>query len=65
MLEKLSYKQHFSKTINLAYPVMLSQVGHVTVGIVDSIMVGQIGPEALAASSFANNVLMVFLMFCV
>ncbi|WP_323757795.1 MATE family efflux transporter [Roseivirga sp.] len=63
MLEKLSYKQHFGKTINLAYPVMLSQVGHVTVGIVDSIMVGQIGTEALAASSFANNVMMVFLMF--
>ena len=62
-MEKLTYKQHFNKTIHLAYPVMLSQVGHVTVGIVDSIMVGQIGPEALAASSFANNILMVFLMF--
>ena len=33
------------------------------VGIVDSIMVGQIGPSPLAASAFANNFLGVFLMF--
>jgi MATE family multidrug resistance protein len=62
-LEKLSYQQHFKKTINLAFPVVLSQVGHVTVGMVDSIMVGRIGSEALAASSFANSIVMVFMMF--
>lgn len=62
-LEKLSYQQHYKKTLHLAFPVILSQIGHVSVGIVDSIMVGQIGPEALAASSFANSMLMVFLMF--
>ena len=38
-------------------------MGHVLVGIVDSIMVGQIGKESLAASAFANNVLGIFLMF--
>jgi len=42
---------------------MLSQMGHVLVGIVDSIMVGQIGKEPLAASAFANNSLGIFLMF--
>lgn len=63
MAEAFSYKYHFKKTVNLAYPVMLSQMGHVLVGIVDSIMVGQIGKEPLAASAFANNVLGIFLMF--
>lgn len=63
MAEALSYKYHFKKTVNLAYPVMLSQMGHILVGIVDSIMVGQIGPAPLAASSFANNALGIFLMF--
>uniref|UniRef100_UPI004048B6C9 MATE family efflux transporter n=2 Tax=Roseivirga sp. TaxID=1964215 RepID=UPI004048B6C9 len=62
-LEKLSYQQHYKRTLHLAFPVILSQIGHVSVGIVDSIMVGQIGSEALAASSFANSMLMVFLMF--
>lgn len=59
----LSYRNHFGKTFHLAYPVMLSQLGHILVGIVDSIMVGQLGPTELAASSFANNFLAVFMMF--
>ncbi len=63
MAEALSYKYHFKKTVNLAYPVMLSQMGHILVGIVDSIMVGQIGSTPLAASAFANNAMGIFLMF--
>lgn len=62
-MQPLSYKTHFNKTFYLAYPVMLSQLGHIMVGIADSIMVGQIGPTPLAASAFANNFLGVFLMF--
>ncbi len=58
-----SYQSHFKKTFNLAYPVMLSQIGHVMVGIVDSIMVGQLGTEPLAASSFATSIFHLFLMF--
>ena len=61
--ELLPYKTHFRKTFNLAYPVMLSQLGHVFVGIVDSVMVGQLGTEPLAASSFANSIFHVFVMF--
>jgi len=63
MTNPLSYKDHFGKTFHLAYPVMLSQLGHIMVGIVDSIMVGQLGPTELAASSFANNFMAVFMMF--
>lgn len=42
---------------------MLSQLGHILVGVIDSIMVGRLGPEPLAASAFANSVFHVFLMF--
>lgn len=42
---------------------MLSQLGHILVGIVDSIMVGRLGPTELAASSFVNNFMSVFMMF--
>ena len=42
---------------------MLSQLGYISVGIADSIMVGQLGSTPLAASSFANNFMGVFLMF--
>jgi len=62
-LNPQSYRSHFSQTFKLALPIMLSQVGHVMVGIVDSIMVGQLGTEPLAASAFANSIFHVFLMF--
>lgn len=63
MIGQLSYKDNFSRTLNIAYPVMLSQVGHIMVGIVDSVMVGQLGSEPLAAASFSNSVFHVFMMF--
>ena len=63
MSQVLPYKYHFNKTFHLAYPVMLSQLGHIMVGVADSVMVGQLGPTPLAAASFANNFMGVFLMF--
>lgn len=62
-MRPLPYKVHFNKTFNLAYPVMLSQLGHIMVGMADSIMVGQLGQTPLAAASFANGVFGIFLMF--
>lgn len=47
----------------LAYPVMLSQLGHVMMGVTDSIMVGHIGAEPLAAASLANVAFNVILLF--
>lgn len=41
--------------MQLAYPVMLGQLGHVLVGFADSIMVGELGPAPLAAVSLANS----------
>ncbi len=62
-MRPLPYKVHFNKTFNIAYPVMLSQLGHIMVGMADSIMVGQLGQTPLAAASFANGVLGIFMMF--
>lgn len=47
----------------LAVPVMISQLGHVMVGIADSAMVGRLGAEALAASSLANSMFFLILVF--
>jgi multidrug resistance protein, MATE family len=56
-------KSHFSKTFYLAYPVMLSQLGQVMVGVADSMMVGRLGAEPLAAASLANSIFFVVFMF--
>ena len=57
------YIIHGRKTFLLAYPVMLSQLGQVLVGVADSVMVGHIGKEPLAASSLGNSVFYLFFTF--
>ncbi|MFY0625969.1 MAG: MATE family efflux transporter [Reichenbachiella sp.] len=59
----MTTKEHLSKNWTLAYPVMLSQVGHMMVGVADSIMVGQLGTVPLAAVSLGNSVFSVVMLF--
>lgn len=47
------YKADFSANIKLALPIMLGQLGQITVYLADNIMVGQLGAISLAAVSFA------------
>jgi len=46
-------KKHIQETIALAGPVTLSQLGHISVGVADTLMAGQINKEALAAATVA------------
>jgi MATE family multidrug resistance protein len=57
------YSRHFNTNFFLAYPVMLSQLGHVMVGVADSVMVGQLGAEPLAAASLANVIFHLLMTF--
>jgi MATE family multidrug resistance protein len=50
-----SLRKHIKETINLAIPVIISQLGIIMMGIVDSIMVGELGAVQLAAASLANS----------
>jgi MATE family multidrug resistance protein len=54
-----SYLNHIKETINLAYPVMIGQLGFMMMGVVDSLMVGEIGAAPLAAASLGNSLTMV------
>ena len=52
------YKPYYKKNLKLALPVILSQIGQITVQLADTAMVGQYGgddPTPLAAVSFATN----------
>jgi MATE family multidrug resistance protein len=42
---------------------MIGQIGHVMVGLADSIMIGGLGTVALAAGAFANSVFVVPMVF--
>ena len=49
------YSKEFSYNLKLAYPIILSMLGHTLVGVIDNIMVGKIGATELAAASLANS----------
>ena len=49
------YTKEFRYNLALAAPVMLGMLGHTLVGLVDNIMVGQLGTAELAAVSLGNS----------
>ncbi|MCG6915898.1 MATE family efflux transporter [bacterium BMS3Abin03] len=51
----MSFKEHLLNTLNLAYPVIIGQLGFIMMGVVDSLMVGSLGPAPLAAASLGNS----------
>ena len=58
-----SYKAHLKETIKLAIPVAIGQLGHIMLGVTDSIMVGQVGAVPLAASSLVNGIVFLIVVF--
>ena len=57
------YLKQSKITFLLAYPVMLSQLGQIMVGVSDSVMVGQLGTAPLAGVSLGNSIFILFLTF--
>ena len=51
-----TYKDHLRETIKLAIPVSIGQLGHIMMGVTDSLMVGRVGAVPLAASSLVNGI---------
>ncbi len=47
-------KTELKKTIILSLPIVVGQLGQMLMSVVDNIMVGKIGAQALAAASIAN-----------
>lgn len=59
MLSK--YKSHYGANFKLAFPVILSQAGQMTVVLADTLMVGQLGEIPLAAVSLGGNLSIIVL----
>jgi MATE family multidrug resistance protein len=58
-----NYIKNYKDTLLLAYPVILSQLGHIMVGVVDTAMVGQIGTVPQAAVALSNSLYTLVLVF--
>jgi len=61
VLQLSDYTREFRKNLNIAYPVMLGQLGHVLVGLADNLMVGRLGAAPLAAVSLGNSLVFIAL----
>lgn len=71
----LELKEHLRRNIKLAFPVMITQMGQISVNIIDNIMVGGLGGKydniedevlgktALAAASLGNSLFFAVLVF--
>jgi len=58
-----SFRIHLRETVQLAFPVIVGQLGIILMGVVDNVMVGGIGYYPLAASALANGIF--FLVFVI
>ncbi|HZJ37165.1 MAG TPA: MATE family efflux transporter, partial [Gillisia sp.] len=56
-----AYTKEFNTNLNIAFPVMMGQLGHVMVGFVDNVMIGRLGAAPLAAVSLGNSLVFIAL----
>ncbi len=54
---------YYKRNLKVAFPVMLTQLGAVLVGLADSMMVGRYGTADLAAVSFSNAIFFTVMVF--
>jgi MATE family multidrug resistance protein len=64
MLSRLpDLRQEFRPMFVLALPVVLAELGWMTMGIVDTLMVGRLSPEAIGAAGVGSSVFMGIVIF--
>ena len=52
-------------TLALAWPMIVTQVAQMALGVTDVVFMGWLGPKAVAAGALAVNLNLLFLIFCI
>ena len=60
----ISLSAELRDTLKLAGPIVLSQVGHMSMGLVDTLVAGRLGTTSLAGLGLASNVFWTFTSVC-
>ncbi len=63
MLNNFFNKTHTRETLLLAWPIVITQVGHIVTGIVDNIFLGQLGTTEQASGILSNSLFVLVLVF--
>ncbi|MCE1189237.1 MAG: MATE family efflux transporter [Ignavibacteria bacterium] len=61
-MTRTSIIEHIKKNLWLAWPVIIGQLGHVMMGVIDNMMVGRVSPIPLAAASIANGLFFIIMV---
>lgn len=59
----MKYAYYYKENLKLAIPVIVSQVGSMSVQLVDTVMVGHLGASELASIAFANTLAWPVMLF--
>src|SRR5512142_2418806 len=62
--ERISVPAELKDTLKLAGPIVLNQVGHMSMGMVDTLVAGRIGTTALAGLGLGANFFWTFTSVC-
>ena len=60
---KASIRTEFLPMLTIAIPVVMAELGWMTMGVVDTIMVGPLGPQAISAAGVGNSMHIAFVIF--
>lgn len=63
MTETRQLLREARRTLALAVPIIVGQLGQILLGVIDAVMIGQVGRVPLAASAFVLAVVSTFLLF--
>ena len=63
VLDTASIRAELRPMLRVAIPVVLAELGWMAMGVVDTIMVGPLGPEAIAAAGVGTSLHMAFAIF--
>ena len=58
-----SIRTEFLPMLKIAVPVVMAELGWMTMGVVDTVMVGPLGPEAISAAGVGNSMHIAFAIF--
>ena len=58
-----SIRTEFLPMLKIAVPVVMAELGWMTMGVVDTVMVGPLGPQAISAAGVGNSMHIAFAIF--
>lgn len=61
----INFIENTKENSKLAIPIILGQISHIITSMADTIMIGKIGSNYLAASSFANSIYIILFLFAI